>query len=297
MNMVGYDTPITDAKNVRKIYLNGVSVEILNQNTDGTIQVQIRFDDTDVNNDVRWCADEIVLNPVSTTSGYSLNLKAGKTITLDQGTTATRMTNPMIFMNMEVFTSPTVFNVQADAKIHMESNARVILKNASTLIMKSASSCVIEDGGIIEVEEGSTMIIEGNSTLSINGKGKLIVRAGATLCISQDAKLTLQKGYENLELEAGVIIPAGCTDPTDDSGISISPNPATSNIVFDYVLQDENNSAELIISDAQGRTIDCITLNGKRGSKMLDTSNYSSGIYFYYTSGNYEKFYGKFIIK
>jgi hypothetical protein len=31
------------------------------------------------------CADSIVLNPVKTSSGYSLNLKKGKTITIDQG--------------------------------------------------------------------------------------------------------------------------------------------------------------------------------------------------------------------
>jgi len=103
MNMVGYDTPVEGAKNIRKVYLNGISIEILNQNPDGTMQVQIRFDDVDVDNDVRWCAEEIVLNTVSSPSGYSLNLKAGKTITLDQGTTATRMTDPVLFENKMIF--------------------------------------------------------------------------------------------------------------------------------------------------------------------------------------------------
>ncbi len=136
MNMVGYDIPAADAKNIRKVYLNGVSVEILNQHTDGTIQVKIRFDDVDVNDDVRWCADEIVLNPVSTASGYSLNLKAGKTITLDQGITATRMTGPVLYNNKMIFASPTVFNVEAGATMHLESNAKLTLKNSSSLKMK-----------------------------------------------------------------------------------------------------------------------------------------------------------------
>ena len=296
MNMVGYDTPVEGAKNIRKAYLNGVSVEILNQNPDGTMQVQIRFDDVDVNNDVRWCADEIVLNPITSASGYSLNLKAGKTLTLDQGITATRMTNPILFKNDMIFTSPTVFNIEADAKMHIEANARVVLKNSSTLQLKSSSSIVLEDGSSIEVGSGTTLNIEDRACLAINGNGMLKVRAGAMLCISEGAILAFQKGFQNIEIEQGAIIPYGCTIPSFDFGIQVSPNPASDNIAFDYLLEEGKNSEELVISDFQGRVVGRITLAGKRGRKTLDTRYFCSGMYFY-RSVNSERFAGKFIIK
>ena len=296
MNMVGYNTPVEGAKNLRKVYLNGVSVEILSQNQDGTMQVQIRFDDVDVDKDVRWCADEIVLNPVSSPSGYSLNLKANKTITLDQGSTATRMTDPIPFENNIIFASPTVFTMEPDAKMHLESDSKTVLKNASTLKMKSGSSCTIEDGGLIELENGTTMIIENGASLTINGKGKLIARTGATLCISPAALLAFDHGLYNLEIEPGVLIPAGCADPGEDFGIQVSPNPATDYIAFDFVLQEGISSVEIEISDAVGRIVDHITLTGKRGQKILNTSSYSKGIYFY-RSGESKNLAGKFIIR
>jgi hypothetical protein len=296
MNMVGYDTPVEGAKNIRKVYLNGLSVEILNQNEDGTIQVKIRFDDVDVDKDVRWCAEDIVLNPISSPTGYSLNLKAGKTITLDQGITATRMTDPVLFENRMIFASPTALSIESEAKIHLETNSEIVLKNASTLKMSPGSSCIVEDGGLIELEKGTTMIIDNGASFSINGKGKLIARTGSTLCISPEAKLAFQNGMFNLEIEPGVLIPDGCADPADDYGIQVSPNPATDYVTFDFVLQEEISSVEMVISDAQGRIVESITLTGKRGQKILDTSSLSKGMYFY-TSGGSGKLSGKFIIR
>ncbi len=138
--------------------------------------------------------------------------------------------------------------------------------------------------------------IENNGLLSINGHGKLIVRAGATLCISPGAKLELQQGFQNIEIEPGAVIPAGCVDPAADYGIQVSPVPASTNITFEYVLPDGINSAELIILDAQGRIVDRVRLNGKRGKKTLDTQSYASGIYLY-RSVKSEKLSGKFIIQ
>ena len=213
MNMVGYDTPVAGAKNLRKAYLNGVSVDILNQDPNGNMQVKIRFDDVDVTGDVRWCADEIVLNPLETPSGYSLNLKTGSTITLDQGTTATRMTNPVNFNGKKIFASPTVFTVNPQAKAHLEPNAHFVLKNSGSLNIKPSSSFIIEDGGSIEVQCGSTLRVEDCGFLAINDNGKLKVKSGATLCFSPQAILAFENGLQNLEMEPGVIIPPGFVNP------------------------------------------------------------------------------------
>ena len=216
MNMVGYSyyPEMPSYKNVRKISLNGVSIEIIEQNqSTGNIKVRIRFDDVDVNNDVRWCADEIVLNPIATSTGYSLNLTTGKTITLDQTLTDTRMNNPILFDGRNIFASPTVFNIKPNAKVHLEPNANIILNNGSTMNINSAASCVVEDNGTLEVKSGNTLYIDNCGTLAINGLGKFIARTGSTLCISPNAVLAFENGLQNLVVESGVTIPAGYVNP------------------------------------------------------------------------------------
>ncbi len=112
MNQVGYDMVATNVKNVRRIYLNGIKIKILEMMSNGSIKVEIKFDQTDVEEDVRWCAPDIVLNQIVPSPGYSLNLKSGKLLHLDHGTAATKMTNPITFEGEQVFTDPTVMRVK-----------------------------------------------------------------------------------------------------------------------------------------------------------------------------------------
>lgn len=121
----GYDSDVNEPKDLHKIHLNGVSVEMLAQNPDGSIQVQVRFDDVDITNDVRWCADTIVLNPVPTTTGHSLNLTTGNTLLLDRGLSPTRRQNPMMFNGEKLFTSPTVLQCKDNTWFNMEPESEV----------------------------------------------------------------------------------------------------------------------------------------------------------------------------
>jgi hypothetical protein len=78
----------------RTVWLNGISVELLGENVDGNgaVKVKVRFDDYEVNNDVRWCGN-IKLSPNyqnPNLSNYALNLMQGKTIVLDRGKSPTQ---------------------------------------------------------------------------------------------------------------------------------------------------------------------------------------------------------------
>ena len=212
INMVGEDTPYSSANNLRTTYLNGVSIEMIEQCPNGDIRVRIRFDDVDVENDVRWCSHDIQLNKINA-KGYSLKLKKNKTIVLDQGLNATRMNNPIQFNGQAVFASPTVFTVQPNVKMHLDSASRLILENASKFHLKEMATCVLEDDGIIEIKSGTVFQIDECALLEINGNGKLIVRNGAELRISPSATLAFQNGLQNLILENGVIIPNGFVNP------------------------------------------------------------------------------------
>ena len=195
---------------------------MLEQLPNGDIKVLVRFDDVDINNDTRWCSDSIVLNPINTSSGYSLNLKSGKTILLDQGLTATRMTDPMVFNDKKIFASPTVFTVMPDADIHLEPSSKIVLDNGSMMHMSDNSSCVVEDSGYIEIKAGTTLQLDDCSSLVINGNGKLIVRTGAELRISPNAVLAFHNGLNNLLIEDGVNIPEGYMHPANIINNTIS---------------------------------------------------------------------------
>ena len=222
INMVGQINQYYNAKNLRTTYLNGISIEILEQYANGNIKVRIRFDDVDVDNDVRWCSDSIVLNNIQTNSGYSLNVKAGKTILLDQGLNATRMTNPILFNGQKIFASPTTFTIQPDVKIHLEDDASIILDNSSKLHLRERSSCVIEDGATLEIKSGTVLQLDDCSSLVIKGSGMLIVESGAELRISPTAKFVFQNGSQNMFVESGVIIPNGYIHPANLLATTVS---------------------------------------------------------------------------
>ena len=267
INMVGGDSPVSGAKNLRRTLLNGISIEILEQCANGDIKLRIRFDDVDVDNNVRWCSDSIVLNPINTTSGYSLNLKQGKQIILDQGLSATRMTNPMTFNGQKVFASPTTFTVMPQAKVHMEQSTNITLKSGSKLHFKENSACVIEKSSSIEVQSGTIFQLDDCALLEINGTSKLIVRSGAELRISPNAILAFKNGNVNIYVESGVIIPNGYVNPSTLIPNTISNKTISTNTTWSGVNKTVNGK---ITINNRG----CLNIN----SSTLQFLNDSCGI-------------------
>jgi len=209
MNLISGKTPNNQEKNLHKVYLNGVSVEIIACDANKNLQVQIRFDDVDVDSDVRWCADEIVLSPVTTASGYSLNLKSGKKILLDQGTTATRMDNPITFNGQSVFVSPTLFRCTANTVFNMETNSTLELDNASTLQLEPGSSLDVNNGAKIDLKNNSDLIVQNNATLTF--------KAGSSLYLSGTSELVVEEGG-TLVFESGVNVYGNSTDKITVNG-------------------------------------------------------------------------------
>ncbi|MDR0969302.1 MAG: hypothetical protein LBM67_02040, partial [Lentimicrobiaceae bacterium] len=273
MNMARNDIPIHSRPNVRKIYLNGVSVEMLEQLSDGSIKVRVRFDDVDIENDVRWCADSIVLNPI-VKDGISLNLCAGKTILLDQGTTATRMNNPISYNNEMIFASPTTFTVRSEAAVNMEIGSDFVVDNGSSLILETGSSFTLNNNAELTIKSGSHLYVEDCALLSFLGNSKLIVESGATLHISPNANLFRANGSSNLQIANGAIIASGTIHP---NSISSFPHHTVSSTVTvnggNYIMPEA-----LCIEDGGTLTITNATLNFnsarskvqiKQGAKLI----------------------------
>jgi hypothetical protein len=190
MSLVGKDFPDYTKKNLLKIYLNGLSIEMLEQNSSG-IKLNIRFDKVDVENDVRWCADTIILSPVTTQSGYSLNLKTGKTILLDQSLTATRMRDPVMFQGKEIFNSPTIFKCRANSWFNMEPNSTLIIDNSSKLLLLSGSRMDVGSGATVLIKRGGSLELQPNSTLNLLPGCSIIFEDGCDILCSAGSNFNI----------------------------------------------------------------------------------------------------------
>ncbi|MEZ5084628.1 MAG: hypothetical protein R2750_14480, partial [Bacteroidales bacterium] len=285
MSMVGKNEPIPGENNLRKVYLNGVSIEILEQDTFG-IKLQIEFDDVDVDNDVRWCADTIVLSPVQTTSGYSLNLKSGNTILLNQNLTATRMLDPVMFEGNKIFASPTHFKCRPDSWFHVEPSSTLTLEDKSKLILETDSRLEMETGSTIHLKDGSEIILQNGSLMEIGSyslisfeeNSKLIVEEGATLVVSD--MVTFNSLLNNSEILVYGEVQLG-TDidfvGTGDAQLFVKIHNLSLNLTYDDC--DFTNTAlfaynnESIISNC---TYTGSALYGFYGTFLISTSNFVS---------------------
>lgn len=147
--------------NNRIIYLNGLSIEIIAVDcpSPGDILIRIRSNDHAVENDVRWCAPEIVLPNMS--EEYDLVIEKRVNLTLDFGQTPTRMDSVLVYEGRKYFNSPTYFSVMPGAKILMKKKSKIILRNKSVLHIMHGAEIILEDGAAIISKDGSKVINEG----------------------------------------------------------------------------------------------------------------------------------------
>jgi hypothetical protein len=152
----------------RTIWLNGLSVEILEENLygKGEMRIKIRWDDYDVSQNVRWCGN-IALSPNDfDTLKPSLILKKKNKILLDRGGSATKTASTEKDKNGRyIFSDTTVFTCLDNSYILMETGADIIIDNNSKLIM----------------EKGSTLEMSGKNKIILRHGGELIIQEGALL--------------------------------------------------------------------------------------------------------------------
>jgi hypothetical protein len=143
--------------NNRVIFLNGISVEILPFETPvkGAMYVRIRFDDFTVREEMRWCADTIILPETK-----MLTIYPGIRLHIDRGLTPTKMTNPEKINNQLTFTHPTIFILEPNTTLRLEKRSQLIIDNGSQFI--------ISPGAKVIMEKGSAVIVRRNSKLIVN---------------------------------------------------------------------------------------------------------------------------------
>jgi hypothetical protein len=202
INLVSYNSAVRGAKNIRSTYLNGVSAEILKQDSSGAITIRIRFNDTDIDNDVRWCSPEIILNDIQSPGRYSLHLCKEKILTLDLGFTPTRMDSPITFNHEDVFTSSTKMICKKNSSVMIDTSAQIILKNGSILQADSESKILMSSKSKLLVKDNSVLMISG--LLTLNPKSLVQIDTGATIEFLPGAKIIFN-GNARMKINGTII--------------------------------------------------------------------------------------------
>lgn len=156
----------------RRIYLNGISVEVLRRGEQGELYLKIRWDDYDIVKDVRWCGN-IVANE-------GLVVKSGNAILLDQGYSAQVNKVVQEIDGEAVFAEPTVLELRPESKTLLENNAELRVAKGSTLIVRAGAWLDLAKNANVIVEDGAFIYLETGANITFSGKkAKFDLKSGA----------------------------------------------------------------------------------------------------------------------
>jgi len=79
--------------------------------------------------------------------------------------------------------------------------------------------------------------------------------------------------------------------------ITVSPNPASEWLAFNYTMPLGNQSIVVTISNEQGKRVQSFSFTNKIGQKVWDTRSLSKGIYLYEARSGDKMLTGKIIIQ
>lgn len=149
--------------NVRTVYLNGISVELLAVAPNGDATVRVSNNDVIMDRDVRWAADSIVLPLLRGAEGAALILDERRTLLLDRSRTPTRIDAPQEAGGWTWFSDPTSFVVSPGAIVRLRTRSTLELRNGSTL----------------HLMPGSMLDVCGKARLKVDGSSRIVLHSGA----------------------------------------------------------------------------------------------------------------------
>ena len=215
-NLVSFDGPVGNAKNQNKIFLNGISIEIVEQNENGNILLKIRFDDTEVTGNVRWCGSELILNNNTHASSFDLDLKKKSSISLERGITPTRMDKPVDIAGSDVFTDKTRM-IFRKSRIRIDTSACIAVNDSSILNLDQAEVTISKDGFIC-VNPGCALKLSAGSKVRLYDGARIRMEAGSTLEIEEGVEIIFEGKRSRLEINGEFIADESVILPNNSSG-------------------------------------------------------------------------------
>ena len=203
-NIPTYDQ---DACKTGDFFLNGISFEILDRNTDGSMVVKVRVDDVDIDTNTRWAAASIVLTDITHDARPDVVVKPSVCVTIDKSGTPNRHKNPanpaQTSSVVSDFITPTTLTCRDGSYFKQENSSTVVVQNQSTLVLESGSVYEIGDNALLDIKESGTLHVKSGATLRVSGTGWIDVQNGGYICVEDGADIQLSDTLSSIVLHTG----------------------------------------------------------------------------------------------
>lgn len=167
----------------RAVRINGISISFAPINNKGEVEVLVANSDTiRLNQDVRWCADTLILKPFIHRS-IRLEVASGKTLLIDHGLTPTRTQNPDTINGDFVFASPTIFKVDSGAVLVLDAKSRLHLAGGSSLLIEPGGKVIFGKKARLMLDAGSVFNLRSGAQFKIDHKLKVKKSNGSKIFI------------------------------------------------------------------------------------------------------------------
>jgi hypothetical protein len=166
----------------RIIHLNGISIDVLDQVSDGSIRIRISWDENRLQSNVRWCGN-IHLHE-------QLHIDKKIHLLLDQGLTPQKPKDPIEFEGQQVFADFSSLVLQPGSKLVLEKNSRLVVDNGSTLTLLEGSE--IEIGPRARIIIHPSAKIQAGDNAIIKGRGKIILEEGARVEFTKESYIDVK---------------------------------------------------------------------------------------------------------
>ncbi|MGB3617831.1 MAG: hypothetical protein WBA12_06905 [Catalinimonas sp.] len=160
----------------RRVHLNGLDLEILEENVDGagTIKVRVRWDHYRLENDVRWCGDIVLHQHDFDPKQPSLVVAENRTLLLDRGLSPTYPTQRGRLADSSfALTDTTQLTLQPGAHLKLEPDAVLRLASGSRLNVGPGATFEVAEGAQVVLEPGAVFNVSEDATLRIHRRGRL----------------------------------------------------------------------------------------------------------------------------
>lgn len=194
-------------------YLTGLRIhmEVVGNTPEGKIyRVNIRWDDYDVKQDVRWCS-QIILP-----GAEEVHLLEDREMLLDQGRNPyQKKVDPV----SGTYFPPTTLTCQSGSLFEIQAGAEVILREQSQFTLEDGATLVIRDEGILRVEAGCLLTLLGD--VQIEGVGRIIIECDGQLCVHGSATLLLEDHNSLILIHAFNTSGSSCLSANDIINLAI----------------------------------------------------------------------------
>ena len=171
--------------------MNGIRIELLSQDEEGTFTLDIQLDNWKVNSKQRWSGN-LLLDWIEGEESTHMALELWKKarVKLAPNLTPDRRTpHP----ENGTFSNPTQLLIK-DRILTLSKGSILTIEKGSRLILQEHSTLIIEKGGKLIILDGGSLEIGGDSILSIERGGKLKIESEAILLETENGRLTAENG-------------------------------------------------------------------------------------------------------